>query len=79
VSGSRWLTDADRAELAVLVHALVRGFFDEHRPRCAACSAGRGVQCPGLREAVQHLIDWIEWRELRSKAEALRRKEEAHD
>ena len=34
-----WWTAADEAELDVLVHALVAGYW-EHRERCAACRPG---------------------------------------
>ena len=37
-------TEADEAELAVLLHALVFGYA-EHRQRCEACNA---VPCPEL-------------------------------
>jgi len=36
-------TDADAAELGVLVYELTRGYFDEHRERCEACKPG---DCP---------------------------------
>lgn len=38
-------TPADDAELDVLVHALVRGYWDQHRDRCEAC---RTEPCPEL-------------------------------
>lgn len=46
-----WWTDADQAELDVLVHELSVGYF-EHREHCAACSP---EPCPVLGEWREHL------------------------
>ena len=46
-------TEADAAELDVLVHELARGHGD-HRERCAACQRGG---CPALGAWREHLDD----------------------
>jgi hypothetical protein len=58
-------TDADQAELDVLIRAVVVDWF-KHR---ATCDAG---PCPHLQEAIREVCDWREARILLSRAEALR-------
>jgi hypothetical protein len=69
---SRWFTEADWAELDVVAHALNDCAW-EHRERCAACRERRRF-CPALGEAIDAAIDWSQYRALRSKADALRRR-----
>lgn len=66
---SAW-TPADQAELEVLVHDLVRAYFD-HREHCASCARGY-PPCPHVREAIEVVIEWREARALQSRAEHLR-------
>lgn len=66
-----WWTDADEAELAVLVQAFVDG-FEAHRGVCRVCASG-GPWCAGAREALDALLDWRRRRLLLSQAEFLRR------
>ncbi len=65
-----WWTDADAAELDVLVDELVRTVFD-HRPECPVCVAGR-TWCAVLRDCFEIVIEWRRSRSLRSRAEWLR-------
>ena len=65
-----WWTEADDAELDVLVHELVHGVF-EHRPRCARCADGY-PPCPHVREAIEAVLEWRAARALLSRAEWLR-------
>jgi hypothetical protein len=71
-----WWTDADQAELDALVWALVRDYYETHRPRCPRCQEGY-PPCPQLREAVEAITDWLTLRRLLSRAKWLRRQEEA--
>jgi hypothetical protein len=67
-------TDADEAELDVLVHTLVVDFF-EHRERCSACRPNRSeasLPCPHLQKAIREVFEWRESRLLLSRAQALR-------
>ena len=67
-------TAADQAELDVMVHALVVGYF-EHRQHCRSCAASRqpgGLPCKAVQAAIREVVDWWEARQLLSKAEALR-------
>jgi hypothetical protein len=64
-------TDADDAELDVLVHALVHGVFD-HREKCAICLAGEPYPCPHVQAAIAVVVEWRDKRALLSRAEALR-------
>jgi|SoiMethySBSTD1v2_1073268.scaffolds.fasta_scaffold469855_3 hypothetical protein len=69
-STAKWWTPADQAELELLLHELVKTYFEEHRNRCAYC---RGEEsCPRLRRAIEAVLDWREARELRSRAAWLR-------
>ena len=63
-------TEADQAELDVLVWALVVGYFD-HRDRCARCAAGY-PPCPHVAKAIAEVVEWRDARALLSNAEALR-------
>jgi hypothetical protein len=58
-------TEADQAELDVLVWALVDG-WDKHRRSCQL------EPCPHLREAIREVVDWREARILLTRAETLR-------
>ena len=68
-------TEADAAELDVLVHALVVDYF-EHRKRCLACQpdprAGTPYPCPHLQRAIREVCDWREARILLSRSRSLR-------
>jgi hypothetical protein len=48
---SAW-TEADQAELDVLVFELCRVYFDDHRMRCAYCAPG---DCPQFVSWQEHL------------------------
>jgi hypothetical protein len=63
-------TDADQAELDVLVWAVVDG-WQKHRRTCQL------EPCPHLQAAIREVCDWREARALRSKAEALRTERDA--
>jgi hypothetical protein len=67
-------TPADQAELDVLAHELVRVVFD-HREGCETCQVGGECRRlhEGLRDALDAIMDWKTARELRSRAERLRR------
>jgi hypothetical protein len=69
-----WWTDADAAELELLVHELVRAAF-LHRGGCSTCGADRRW-CPAMYEALEAVTDWRDGRILRSKAAFLRLAEE---
>ena len=68
---SEFWTEADAAELDVLVRALVNGYF-EHRERCAICLAGTPYPCPRAQKAIAEVVEWRDARALLSRAEALR-------
>jgi hypothetical protein len=70
-----WWTEADAAELDVLVDAFVR-CVRVHREGCAICSLG-GPWCDALRCAQVGVVDWRDSRILRSKAAWLRGRETA--
>jgi hypothetical protein len=65
-----WWTDADGADLDVLVHELVERVFD-HRGRCEVCAAGY-PPCPCVGAAIDAVIGWRAARILKSKAAWLR-------
>jgi hypothetical protein len=58
-------TQADQAELDVLLHALAADWF-KHRPTCNA------DPCPHIQQAIAEVLDWREARALLSQAQALR-------
>lgn len=60
-----YLSDADLAELDVLLWALVDG-WDRHRRTC------KERPCPHLIESIAEVVDWREARMLLTKAQALR-------
>jgi hypothetical protein len=62
-------TDADQAELDLLVHELVTAEF-LHRERCETCLIG--IPCAPLRRAVEAVVWWRHGRMLRSRAAWLR-------
>jgi hypothetical protein len=70
---SAWWTEADAAELDMLVHELASSYF-EHRERCVSCAAAY-PPCPHVRRAIEAVIAWRESRSLLSKAEYLREQE----
>jgi hypothetical protein len=72
-----WWTEADQAELDVLVNELVRAGF-AHRAGCSICSARAGW-CEAMRDALEGLVEWRRGRELRSKAAWLRAREMVHE
>jgi hypothetical protein len=71
VTPSYW-TEADQAELDVLIDAFVKCVMD-HTDGCAICSAGV-PWCSALEECFQGILDWRRSRALRSKAVWLRAK-----
>ena len=62
-------TDADQAELDVLLWALVDG-WDKHRRTC------RLDPCPHLHDAIHEVVDWRQARMFLSEAQALRIEQE---
>jgi hypothetical protein len=70
-------TEADAAELDVLVHEVVRVAMI-HRERCLTCRRERGIHdCAGMTAAIEAVIEWRDGRILRSKAAWLRARERA--
>jgi hypothetical protein len=67
-------SEADQAELDVLILTFVEGAWD-HRARCSVCSTG--PWCGGMRKALELLLDWQRFRELKTRAEALRERQDA--
>ncbi|MDW8339735.1 MAG: hypothetical protein RMM28_11410 [Thermoleophilia bacterium] len=65
-----WWTEADAAELDLLTWVLVDAYF-EHRPRCSICASGEHP-CPHVQRAIREVVEWIELRELASRARWLR-------
>ena len=65
-----WWTEADAAELGVLVDELVGAALD-HRRRCSVCKTG-GPWCGPLRDCYEITIAWRNTRSRQSKAEWLR-------
>jgi hypothetical protein len=63
VSRPSWWTPADQAELDAIVRALVRDYYESHRPRCPVCRAGY-PPCPQLREAVELVVEWTQARDV---------------
>jgi hypothetical protein len=70
-------TAADRAELDVLIDALL-GAVAIHRERCRVCSAG-GPWCAPLRDCFESVLAWRRTRELRSLAAWLRMRQTLHE
>jgi hypothetical protein len=72
-----WWTPADTAELDVLIYEFVRLAWEHRRETCAACRAG--AACDTYRgetkSALDEILDWIQARSLRSRAEWLRTRE----
>jgi len=70
-------SEADAAELDVLIYALVRSVL-RHRDACAACAvAGSGTYCNKVDQAIGEVLGWQRFRALLSKAEWLRGREAA--
>ena len=70
-----WWTEADEAELDLLVTEFVRAVF-AHRRGCSVCAAG-GPWCDVLRDAFEGLLEWRAGRILRSKGAWLRIRQRA--
>ena len=70
LSKKRWWTDADQAELDVLVDAFVGAVLD-HRCRCSVCSTG-GPWCDALCDCLAIVVEFRNTRARRSEAEWLR-------
>jgi hypothetical protein len=66
-------TEADEAELAAVVFALIRDHAD-HRKRCPACQTGG--PCLSVRQAIEYAVEWAHYRHLLSRAEWLRQQPE---
>lgn len=65
-----WWTLADEAELELLVHEFVNGWY-EHRICCRVCSRG-GRWCSHLCDALEVILEWRRGRILHNKAIRLR-------
>jgi hypothetical protein len=65
-----WLTDADRAEWAVLWRVLVDEVFDHRERGCAHCDDGN---CPAVRGAIEAAVDRAELLSAHSFAAGMRR------
>jgi hypothetical protein len=70
-------TDADDAELMVLVHEFLGGIF-EHNERCSVCTKGE-AWCAHVREAFNVVLDWLECRRAASFAAAMRARQNRID
>jgi hypothetical protein len=71
-----YMSEADQAEVDVLLHELVERFW-AHRPNCLTCWLGDGF-CEPMRECLQIVIDFRDGLRLRAKARELRRLEQRH-
>lgn len=71
-----WWTDADDAELDVLVDAFLQGLW-RHKPACAACDTGQ--LCASSVAALEVVLSWRRSRVLRSQAAWLRAQEAARE
>jgi len=72
-----WWTDADAAELRVLLEELADGVY-EHREHCATCCQG-AAWCRPLREAFEEVVHWRGRRLSASYAAAMRAKQDLLD
>jgi hypothetical protein len=72
-----WWTDADAAELRVLIEELVDGVY-LHRERCAVCCEG-AAWCRPLQEALEVVVHWRGRRLSASYAAAMRAKQDLAD
>ncbi len=68
-----WWTDADAAELRVLIEELIDGVY-LHRERCSICCEG-AAWCQPLREAFEEVVHWRGRRLSASYAAAMRAKQ----
>lgn len=66
-----WWTEADRAELDVVVHLLVDGLAAHEETGCTTCEAGY-PPCPKVTRAIEAVVEWRDRRVLTSKAAWLR-------
>ena len=69
-----WWTDADQAELDVIVNKLVEATL-AHR-ECARCRE-RPAWCPPMEAAFEAVLNWLRARRLLSRAEYLRARQKA--
>jgi hypothetical protein len=65
-----WWSDADQAELEMLVGEVADAVF-AHRGGCRACVAAGG-SCEKVTDAIRELVDWREARVRTSRAAWLR-------
>jgi len=72
-----WWTDADAAELRVLIEELIDGVY-QHRERCSICCEG-AAWCEPLREALEEVVRWRGRRLSASYAAAMRAKQDMLD
>jgi hypothetical protein len=74
-----WWTEADAAELDLLIHELVKvAVF--HERRCSICRQERGIlHCSPMGEAIEAVIEWRDGRVLQSKANWLRVRQQARE
>jgi hypothetical protein len=72
-----WWTSADTAELDVLIYEFVRLVWEHRRESCAVCLAGSWCKTyrAETKRALDEILDWIQARSLRSRAEWLRARE----
>lgn len=78
LSVQAWWTEADAAELDVLVHELVRVAMI-HRERCSVCRGHGVLYCADMGEAIEAVLEWRDARILRSKAAWLRIRQQARE
>jgi hypothetical protein len=68
-----WWTEADEAELAVVVWELVTGYEEHKALDCPGCASPG--PCPQVREAVEAAVDWARKRHLVSRGQLLRERQ----
>lgn len=73
----QWWTPADQAELDVLLWDFTAGAF-AHREQCSHCREG-GPWCTPLVDAFEAVLEWREGRTLRTRATALRARQDFAD
>ena len=77
LSKQPWWTEADQAELDVLLNAFIDGVY-LHREKCAVCRNG-GPWCDALRRGFEDVLDFRRSRAMLSKALYLRARQGFHE
>lgn len=77
LSAAPWWTEADQAELDVLIDAFVRGYYS-HQEGCAECRRS-GPWCGDMREGWRLIEEWRTSRILLSQAAWLRAHQDTVD